>query len=218
MHDLDRTQFEFDPEEGLSGEDFEFDAGEFGEQESPFNEVEEMEMAAQLLEITDEAELDQFLGGLMKKAGKFFKSPVGRTLGGMLKGVVKKALPTVGGALGTMIPIPGVGTALGATLGSAAGKMFGLELEGLSDEDAQYEVARRVVRLAGDSAQKAASMPPTMPSQQAAKTALIEAAKRHAPGLITRAGSTGMTPAPSSRRTGRWIRRGSKIILYGVYY
>ncbi|MEJ5199355.1 MAG: hypothetical protein WHX53_10565, partial [Anaerolineae bacterium] len=36
--------------------------------DSPFSEVEEMELAAQLLEVTDEAELDQFIGKLFRKA------------------------------------------------------------------------------------------------------------------------------------------------------
>ena len=41
---------------------------------------------------------------------KVIKSPIGRALGGILKGVAKKALPVVGGALGSMVA-PGVGTA-----------------------------------------------------------------------------------------------------------
>ena len=36
--------------------------------ESPFTEAEEMELAAELLEITSEEELDQFLGKLLKGA------------------------------------------------------------------------------------------------------------------------------------------------------
>ena len=36
--------------------------------DSPLGEVEEMEEAAKLLEIIDEAELDQFIGNLLKKA------------------------------------------------------------------------------------------------------------------------------------------------------
>jgi len=44
------------------------------------------------------------LGNLIKKVGgavgKFVKSPVGKAIGGVLKGVAKKALPIAGGALG----------------------------------------------------------------------------------------------------------------------
>jgi len=219
MHDLDRTQFEFEPEEGLQGEDFEFDSGELGDQEGPFSEGEEMELASQLLEISDEAELDQFLGNLIKKAGKFMKSPVGRALGGVLKGVAKKALPVVGGALGSMV-MPGIGTAIGSNLASSAGSMFGLELEGLSQEDQEFEVARRYVRLAGSAAQNAAMMPPTTLPVAAAKTAVIEAAKQHAPGLLSNIPRPSGAPGAygsGNRRSGRWLRRGNKIVLYGVY-
>ncbi len=45
--------------------DFESEAGS-GE---VFSEAEQMELAAELLEIRDEAELDQFLGDLIKKTG-----------------------------------------------------------------------------------------------------------------------------------------------------
>ncbi|MBE7446118.1 MAG: hypothetical protein HS132_13050 [Planctomycetia bacterium] len=105
MHDIDHTQ--------LEGGEFEYEfEGNIGAYESPFNEVEEMELASQLLEITDEDELDQFLGDIIKKAGsavgKFVRSPVGKALGGVLKGAVKKALPIAGSALGNLIA-PGVG-------------------------------------------------------------------------------------------------------------
>lgn len=65
--------------------------------ESPLNEAMEMELASELLGVTSEAELEQFLGGLFKKVGGFFKSGIGKSLGGILKGIAKKALPIVGG-------------------------------------------------------------------------------------------------------------------------
>jgi hypothetical protein len=242
MHDLDRTQryqeMEFDPEmfefadEGgyLQGE------GGYGYEAEALDEVEEMEFAAQFLEITDEAELDQFLGSVFKKVGKFVKSGVGRQLGGILKGVAKTALPMVGGALGSFIA-PGVGTAIGSKLGSAAGGLFGLELEGLSPQDQEYEVARRFVRFASAAAKKAQQLQSAFPPESAARKAVIEAAKKHAPGLLQALGGIqsalggfqfeaspqgAISPqgnaggANQSGRTGRWIRRGRKIILIGV--
>lgn len=77
MHDIDRTQME-----SWEAEPGEFEYETYQEFEGPFNEVEEMELASQLLEVTDEAELDQFLGSLFKKAsravGSFMKGPVGK--------------------------------------------------------------------------------------------------------------------------------------------
>ena len=93
----------------------------------PLSEQEEMELAMELLEISDEEEWEQFLGKVFKKIGRGIKKAgrfVGRKvlpkLGGALKGLAKKALPFVGGALGSLIPVPGVGTAIGTAVGSAA--------------------------------------------------------------------------------------------------
>jgi uncharacterized protein (DUF697 family) len=220
MHDIDRTLMEMESETDAFETDYEYDGLEYSDTEAVFDEATEMELAAELLGVTDEAELDQFLGKLFKKVGgavgKFVKSPVGKTLGGILKGVAKKALPVVGGALGSVVP--GVGTAIGTTLGTAASKLFEVELEGLSPEDQEFEVAKRFVQLAEEATKNAALAPPSVNPQAAAKAALVAAAKKHAPGLL-RGGVTPMTAAAIPGvpgRSGRWIRRGRKIVLLGV--
>src|SRR5690348_8434211 len=67
----------------------------YGETGSPFNETQEMELAAELLSVTNQGELDRFLGDLVKKAGQavgsFVRSPVGQALGGVLKDAARKA-------------------------------------------------------------------------------------------------------------------------------
>ena len=52
---------------------------------------------------------------------------------------------------------------MGSKLASAAGSMFGLELEGLSYEDQEFEVAKQVVRLGGAAANIAAQAPQSAP-------------------------------------------------------
>src|SRR5262245_48554282 len=170
---------------------------EFGAEtsmESPLSEADEMELAAELLEISGEDELDRFLGNLISKAGRavggLIQSPVGRALGGILKGAAKQALPVVGTALGTALGGPGCG-ALGGKLASAAGRIFGLELEGLSGEDQEFEVARRFVRFAGAAAGKAATAPRGSSPLATAKSAAVAAARSHAPGLL-RGGVSGV--------------------------
>ena len=231
MHDIDRTLTEFEPETGI----FESDAFEVPEEveisgdsamESPFDEVEEMELTTELLGITDEAELDQFLGKLFKGAWRGIKKvgsvvgKIARPLGGVLKGLAKKALPFVGGALGSLIPIPGVGTAVGTALGSAVSKALEAELEGMNPEDREFEMARRFVRLAGTAAKQAALAQPGVDPQAAAKAAVMAAARQHVPGLLQGAANTATTAtttaAGGAGRSGRWIRRGRKIILLGV--
>jgi hypothetical protein len=235
MHDIDRTTFEtgFDEYEsdeyeyGFEGEDQEeesyemYDEGEmYGE--SPFTEAEEMELAAELLSISSEEELDQFIGKLLKKAGraagKFIKSPIGRQLGGIIKGAAKSALPMIGSALGNVL-LPGVGGAIGGKLASSAGSMLGLELEGLSQEDQEFEIARQIVRFGGAAASNAAEVAPTTSPQQAAQTAAVTAAQQYAPGLLkaNTGGATGKGGCRCGRRrNGRWIRNGRNIIIIGA--
>jgi uncharacterized protein (DUF697 family) len=233
MHNIDRTLSEFDNEINAyenemntyeremdayeADQEFEF---EFGDNEYVLNEAEEMELAAELLEVADEYELDQFLGKLFRRVGKgirrIVKSPVARALGGALKGVAKKALPGLGAAIGTAIA-PGIGTKIGGMLGSATSNLFELELEGLSPEDQEFEVARRFVQLAGAAAKNAATISQAASPQSAAKTALTAAARKHAPGLLRPSMTANPANIPSgSVHSGRWIRRGRKIVLLGV--
>ena len=221
MHDIDRTQLE-SLETGYESGPYEFEFESGSTFEGPFSEAEEMELASELLGVSSEAELDQFLGDLFKKAsravGGFMKGPLGQQLGGIVKGIAKKALPLAGGALGSFIPIPGVGTAVGTALGSAASNLFEMELEGLSAEDQEFEVARQFVKFAGEAAKQAAQTPPNVAPQDAAKSAVVAAAQQYAPGLLRPT-----TPPPPAGpgggghgRGGRWIRRGRTIVLYGA--
>ena len=229
MHDIDRTQMEFDPE--LSNET---EQDEFGEQEwsgegegesyaetyeTMLTEAEEAELAGELLEVSTEAELDRFLGRLLSRAaravGSAMRSPLGRALGGVLKGAAKKALPFAGGALGTAIGGP-LGARIGSGLASAAGSALGLEGETPELEDREFEGAKQFVRLGADTVRNAVAAPPTADPRAVAQRAAIAAASRHAPGLLG-APSSAPRPIPASgRRAGRWVRRGNRIVIFGV--
>lgn len=177
-----------------------------------------MELAAELLTVQNEDELEQFLGKLIKKAGGFLKSGVGRQLTGALRGIARKALPVLGAAAGNFI-VPGVGGAIGSKLASAAGGMFGLELEGLSYEDQEFEIAKQVVRLGAAAASNAAQAPPSAPPAQTAQAALTSAAQQFAPGLLRpNNGQPGMQQGRRRRQrnSGRWVRSGNGIILLGT--
>lgn len=228
MHDLDRTQLEVGAEEyeGEYESDMEME-DEFasetigvGEYEGLFSEAEEMELASELLEVTNEDDLDQFLGKWIRRAkhkiGRFIPRPIMNRVGGFLKGAVKKALPGLAAAAGTALGGPFGGMVAGR-LAPMAGKYLGLELEGLSGEDQEFEAARGLVRFGNAAIQQAASAPPTASPQAVAQQAVAAAARQHAPGFLRNGSSGSANSIPGSRqRTGRWIRRGSKIILLGV--
>lgn len=249
MHDIDRTSPEFGQQE-YEGE-FEFGQGEWSGESGPqgmFSEAEEMELANELLSVSNEAELEQFLGNLLSKAasfaGKVIRSPVGQAIGGVLKGVAKKALPLAGGAIGGYFGGP-LGAKIGSGLASAASNAMGLEME--MGEDREFEGAKQFVRLAGDTINRATQARGGDP-RAIAQAAAVAAARQLAPGLLGKGaamapggfhgamsghagmgsmgpmgmgGSCGATgPGASARgprgQSGRWMRHGQKIVLYGA--
>lgn len=201
MHDLDRIQME----------SFEFQ----GEDEGVFNENEVNELASELMEVSSEAEMEQFLGDFIKKAGRsigsFIKSDAGRALGGILKAAAKQALPIAGSALGGLVGGP-VGAMLGGKLAGFAGDKLGLEAEAEAEER-EFETAKSFVRLAADAAKAVAAAPPGSNPRSVASAAVAAAAKAHMPSLLS--GGAGASSA-SGRNQGKWVRRGSRIVLLGV--
>jgi hypothetical protein len=225
MHDIDQTQLEYESE----GENFEYEQYEQyeqseweGESGPVFSEAEEMELAAELMEVRDEQELDRFLSDVIKGAGSALRrvvgSPLGQAVGGMLKGVAAKALPLAGTAVGTWLGGP-LGARIGSGLATMAGNALGLEAESWSQEDREFEGAKQFVRLAGDSIKNAAQMGPGVDPRAAAQAGLARAAQTLAPGLLQ---SSAPLAQPWRRdmaaggNSGRWLRRGNRIVLYGV--
>ena len=249
MHDIDRTLTEMETESEYEGEyeaefesdddpEFESDDDAFGEVELEddgadamvgghvLDDAEEMEAASRLMSVSSDEELEQFLGGLFKKVtrkvGRFLKKGVGRRLMGTLKGVVKKALPIWGSALGTAIA-PGVGTAFGGKLGGILSGLFEVEMEGVSPEDQEFEAARCCVRIAAQAAANAAKASRTAASpDQITRSAVVSAARKHAPRSVREAeaaslGRSGRRKAAvRGRNAGRWVRRGKFVIVIGA--
>lgn len=229
MHDIDRTINEFGAAEtgmGEMGYEFglEFGSGEIGlsgEVASPFNETQEMELAAELLSAGSEAEMNYFLGNLISRAAgaarTFIASPTGQALGGILKQAAKKALPVIGGAVGDYFG-GARGADFGRTVASGAGRFFGLEMESLNPEDRNFEMARQFVRFGGATVRKAVQVPAGANPVAAARQAATAAAQRYLPGLVY--GTTPQHDAScqyaSGGRSGRWYRRGNKIIIVGI--
>jgi hypothetical protein len=207
MHDIGGTRLE-------AGE-AEFDELEWGELESPLGETAELELTTELLEVSNEHELERFLGKLISRAGRpslrLAASPMGWALGRILTAAARKVLPLVGGAAyGAVIEMA---APYGAQLASGAGQLLGLELEGLSHEDREFETARQFVRFASSAANEAAATPAAGSPRAAARAAVRAAAARHAPGLVP---ALGGQRDGRGARSGRWVRRGNSIVLIGI--
>jgi hypothetical protein len=224
-YDLDRRQGEFESAvHGLKPEPFEIPGEEeyfgeeeflgeeefFGESEAAEAEELELELAAELLEVTNEEELDRFLGNVFKKVGGFVsgavKSPVFKALGSVIKPIAKAALPIAGGALGTFVGGP-AGAMIGSKLGSAAGNLLGLELEALSAEDREFEVAKRIVRLASGAAEEVRRMRyrPRQNPYYLAKLATMRAGRRYLRPMRFQRARRRVAPARWIAPPTRWI-------------
>ncbi|AQR69908.1 hypothetical protein BZG29_17430 [Janthinobacterium sp. LM6] len=213
MHQLECECAQCRQRAGAAFEVLEFGQDWPGKARAPavFSEEEELQLAMELLEVSSEEELEQFLGNVFKSVWKGVKkvgstiAKVAKPLGGALKAVAKTALPFVGGALGSMIPIPGVGTALGSALGRAASNALELELEAAAPADRELELARRFVRIAGQAARLAADGDG---SARAVESALTRALHQQLPHFRSAA-------PQSEEESGRWRRRGNRIVVMG---
>ena len=199
---------------GGTGE-FEFEYEAFGSGE--MSEQEELELAMELLSVQNEYEMEQFLGKLVKGIGRGLKA-VGKVALPALKSLAKVALPIAGKALGSFIPIPGVGTMIGGAIGRAAANALELEYEGVDPGQADIEKARRVVRVLKSAVGDLSStLGPASP--ESVRSALTSAVQRNIPGAnlssmnaaATRKTSAAATAAPTS--TGRWWRQGDSIVI-----
>jgi hypothetical protein len=188
MHNIGWTQFETghealrpDHEQFLGGVPGAATGEELG---VPLSQTQELELASELLEVASEQELEQFLGDVFHSVGsavgQFMRSETAHALGPILKDAAGKALPVLGRAIGDRIAPVGGGD---GRLAQAAGTLLGLELEGLSPQDQEFEAARQFVRFAGAAANQALLTRPTMSPENVARAAVTAAGHRFAPGL-----------------------------------
>jgi hypothetical protein len=173
-----------------------------GDQREALDEGLEIELASELLETTGTAGRVVFLGDLITRtaaaAGQPLAPPVRARLAELLAHRAERVIP-VGTSPGKQAGI----ASAGSRLAHDAGHVLGLELEGLSPEDQEFEVARSFVRYAGD-AVRSAGRTATGPAAAAtlAWRAAETAAKSRAPGLVH-----------TEPQAGRWIRRGPTLVL-----
>jgi hypothetical protein len=146
--------------------------------ENPSSELEELELASAFLEATSDGELATVLNRILRRgamlAGKPIDPQVAQHLGSRLR--------RAGQSVRTLLAPP-VGRSDGGDISEAMGRIAGAELEGLSDEDKEFETARAFVRFAMEAGRLAAKSPPTQRPAAIATAATRVAARRYAPGL-----------------------------------
>ena len=183
-------------------------------------DAREMELAAELLSLTHTAEMEQFFGNLVGRvvntSRAVLRTPAGQQAVKLMRDAARTALPKIGQAVGSHFGGQR-GGAVGSDVGRLAGTLLGLELEGLSEEDSEFEVARQLVRLGTATARGLRMGPPTAAY---ARNAFRSAARRYAPGLFptaVQARAPARWPATTTlqgfAREGRWVRRGNVITL-----
>jgi hypothetical protein len=153
---------------------------------SPFSDAEEKKLASDLLEVTNEAELEQVIGDLSKNARKGVESAGSKVNGpveGLLKTVAKKALPSITAAVGASFDGP-ERDASAAKLGSLVNQALRAKVAGMTAADPELEKCRRLfekyrqfVRLAGKATRAAATAPAGVAPVAAAQKILMDSAK-----------------------------------------
>lgn len=219
MHDLDRSDLVFESD-GFDAGLEELEEAAWDGEEGVFDSAEQSELAGELLNVQSEHELDQFLGDIIKAATKKLgpiTGSIAKNLGGYLKGAIKKTLPTVASLAGGAIGGP-AGAMIARKATPYLSSIFGMELEGLSPEDQEFEAAKQLVRLAGNAIQNAVGSVGGSPVD-IARTAVVDAARTYAPGLVRRAGALASRAGiggGSGAQQGTWYRRGNQIVIVGV--
>jgi hypothetical protein len=115
------------------------------------------ELAAALLDVVNESELEDFVSGLVaevaRSAGRRIPVEARRALVASLRRTAERTLPALSVALGDE------GTPDAPVATQTAARIFGVETEGMSPEDRDFEIARRFVGFARAATLRAAGAP-----------------------------------------------------------
>jgi hypothetical protein len=167
-----------------------------------------VELAAELLDVVNETELEHFVRKLVSKttrgAGVSLPPGTAHTLAEVLTRTARRTLPTLS-------PVTGSEAGSERSTAETAARVFGLELEGMSAEDRDFEIARQLIRFAEAAVLRTARTPDPGSRAAAVAAGVTRAGQELAPGLLPPGPE--MSPAPG---TGPWTRRGNDVEVIGV--
>ncbi|WDZ82901.1 hypothetical protein [Micromonospora cathayae] len=158
--------------------------GEWGQDD----ENMELEFATRLLDATGEDELDRLVADLLGSAprggARFARTREGRQIGGILRDAASRVQPIL--SRGRDRPV-GWNTGRGPVdpVAPAARRYFGVNVEGLSPEDQELELARSFVRFAREAVHETERRAGSGPPGRVVHHAAVTAANHLAPGLIS---------------------------------
>jgi hypothetical protein len=142
-------------------------------------ETEEIGLALELLAVGSDRGLNHFITKLirsvLRQTAHAFDPSMFNAIFGVLSRMTKVILRIAGGAHRASV---------GQRLARVASRLFALELEGLSNEDREFQAARRCVRFLSEAIVNAVVVKAGDPLA-AARKATTTAAQRYAPGLVT---------------------------------
>jgi len=168
----------------------------------------DIDLAAGLLDVVNQSELERFLQELVAETTR---RSGGAVPSRMVRGLVEVLRTTAERTLPTLTSGAGVSTASGnsheRSTAETAARVFGLELEGMSAEDRDFEIARQLIRFAQAATARATSTQVT--GSPAAGVAAVVAGAGHefAPGLLA---------SPSPPGTGARTRSGTNVGRTGM--
>ena len=140
------------------------------------------DLAAELLDVVNESELRRFLGRLAAETARATGRPLprdtARALLPILRRTAERTVPTLTLAVRDEPP-----AAAAAPIAQTAARVFGLEPEGMSADDRDFEIARRFVRFAQAALARAITTSAPHPAT-AAVDAVAWASRELAPGLV----------------------------------
>lgn len=144
------------------------------EPEGPARELDHAAAATALLEASGPAALPAVLARLLQRAARAAGGTIDRALERELIGLLQRAARVA-------LPEPCAFASPGGCAARAS-RFFGIELEGLSPEDQEFESARRFIQLVHAVAGQALRAPSRLRPAFAARLVAARAARRFAPG------------------------------------
>ena len=95
---------------------------------------------------------------------------------------------------------------------STAARVYGLELEGLSAEDRDFEIARQFIRFAEAAARRGGEPTVSAPDRRCCQ----RGGRGRRAGVRTRAAASPARDPDRPAASGPWVRRGNTIVLIGL--